>query len=425
MALAGVRVLDFSRFQNGPFATCLLADIGADVVKVEQPGLGDTGRSFISHHSGFCGYNESLNRGKRSIELDLKSPAARPALERLIQWADVLVENYKVGVLDRLGLGYEDCKRINPRLIYCANSGFGPEGPWALRGSFDVVCQGMSGAAMAQGGGPSHMPRFTEWGAADQVGALNFAFHIASALYAREKTGVGQKLECSQLGAMLQFQAISCVPSFFSGDQRDDGRPTNADNVNLSYYPCGDGKWLTCAPCMEDHFWPKFCKALGLEELMTDERTKHQGRRWKNPGYFRERIEARLKEKPRDYWIERIIEVGVPVGPVLDYQEIATHPQMLANNYVTEVENQYGRFKTVGVMARYSGTPAPPVGTAPDLGEHTEEVLRDICGMSDADVKALAAAHATTPDRAKGYREPHWIKVHKWKAHVAEKRSRL
>jgi len=425
MALAGVHVLDLTRFQNGPFATCLLADVGATVIKVEQPGIGDTGRGFISHRSGFNGYDESINRGKRSIELDLKNPAARPALERLIKWADVLVENYKVGVLDRLGLSYEACRALNPRLIYCANSGFGPEGPWAHRGSFDVVCQGMSGAATAQGGGPAHMPRLTEWGAADQVGALNFAFHIAAALVARERTGQGQKLECSQLGAMIQFQAIGIVPSWYSGEQRNDGRPTNQDNILLSYYPCGDGKWLTCAPCMEDRFWPRFCGALGLQDLLTDERTKNQGRRWANSAYFRERLEARFREKPRDHWIEELVKVDVPVGPVLDYQEVAEHPQMRANGYVTEAENQYGRFRTVGVPARYSGTPAPPVGVAPDLGEHTEEVLRDICGMSDAEVQALAVAHATTPDPASGYRKPWWMTAHKWKPHVAEKRSRL
>jgi len=224
---------------------------------------------------------------------------------------------------------------------------------------------------------------------------------------------------------MVQFQAIGFVPASFSGEQRNDGRPTNADNILLSYYPCGDGKWLTCAPCMEEHFWARFCKAVGLEELLTDERTKNQGRRWKNSAYFRERLEARFKEMPRDHWIEKLVEVDVPVGPVLDYAEIATHPQFSANDYVTEVENQYGRFKTVGVAARYSGTPAPPVGVAADLGEHTEDVLRDICGMGPSDIRALAEAHATTPNRKNGYKEPHWIKVHKWKSHVAEKRSRL
>jgi len=252
---------------------------------------------------------------------------------------------------------------------------------------------------------------------------LSFAFHVAAALMARERTGRGQMLECSQLGAMIQFQAITNVGAWYSGSQRNDGRATNIDNVLLSYYPCGDGKWLTCAPCLEERHWPGFCKALGLKDLLTDERTRTQGKRHANPVYFRERIEARLRENTRDYWIQQLAEADVPVGPVLDYADVAAHPQMRANSYVTEVENQYGRFKTVGVPARYSDTPAPPVGTAPDLGEHTEEVLRNICGMSEKDIEALAAAHATTCNPASG--EQWWMGVHKWKPHMQEKRSRL
>jgi crotonobetainyl-CoA:carnitine CoA-transferase CaiB-like acyl-CoA transferase len=211
----------------------------------------------MSASDGFSGYNEGLNRGKRSIELDLKNSAARPVMDKLIRWADVVTENYKVGVLDRLGFGYEYMTKINPQIIFCANSGFGPEGPWKGRGSFDVVCQGMTGAMVASGGGPSHKPRLSEWGLADQVGALNFAFHIAAALVARGRTGKGQKLECSQLGAMVQFQSITNVGAWYNKKQRDDGRDSGWDNILLSQYQCGDGRWLTCAPCIEARYYPK------------------------------------------------------------------------------------------------------------------------------------------------------------------------
>jgi len=426
MALAGVKVLDLTRFQNGPFATCLLADVGAMVVKVEQPGSGDTGRNFISNADGFNAYNVSLNRGKRSIELDLKSPEARPVMERLVKWADVLVENFKVGVLDRLGWSYDVCRAINPGIIYCTNSGFGPVGPWAERGSFDVICQGFSGAAVAMGGGPSHRPVLMEWGAADQIGALNFAFHIAAALVARGKTGIGQKVECSQLGAMVQFQAIANTAAWYNGAQRDNGRPPQQDNVLLSSYPCGDGKWLVCAPCMEERHWLKFCEALDLEDMLNDKRTATGPARFKNFEYFRQRIEARLADHPRDHWVEVLINVDVPVGPVFDYAEVRTNPQICANEYVVDVDSEWGRHATCGVTARYSGTPPPAVGTAPDLGEHTEQVLRDICGMSTADIASLGAAHATTPDPASGYTPPLWMQKHRWKpGGVARMRSRL
>lgn len=427
MALKGVRVLDLTRFQNGPFATCLFADVGATVVKVEQPGLGDTGRGFITHRNGFSGYHESLNRGKRSIELDLKSPAARPVMERLIRWADVLTENYKVGVLDRLGYGYEYCRKINPKLVYCTNSGFGPEGPWAKRGSFDTICQGMSGSAVAMGGGPSHTPSFIEWGASDQIGALSFAFHIMAALVERSKTGVGQKIECSQLGAMVQFQAIGTVPAWYNraadggAGQRDDGAPVGVFNSNLTHLQCADGKWMTVAPAMEDRHWRAFCRVTGSEDLLTDKRTKSSADRWRHAQYYRQRLEAIAKRYSRDELLDKLAQADIPCGPVLNYAEVVDHPQVTANNYVQKVQNKFGEFTTVGVPAKYSRTPAPPVGTSADLGEHTAEVLRDICGMGEAEIAELAATHATTPDPKSGYQPPGWMRIHKWKSEQGKK----
>lgn len=430
MALRGINVLDLTRFQNGPWATALLSDVGATVVKVEQPGLGDTGRSFISHHSGFNGYNESINRGKRSIELDLKHPASRPVMERLLKWADVLCENFKVGVLDNLGWGYEACHKINPRLIYCANSGFGPDGPWAKRGSFDTICQGASGSAVFLGGGPSHTPKFISWGASDQIGAMSFAFHIMAALLERSKSGVGQKVECSQLGAMVQFQAINNVPTWYirqvdgGNGQRDDGEPEGRYNSNLSYYQCKDGKWLTCAPAMEERHWRAFCKTVGEEDLLTDKKTNTGARRWRYAQYYRERLESIFNRYDREKILELLVAADVPCGPVLNYAEVVEHPQVWENNYVQKVTTTFGELTTVGVPAKYSRTPAPPVGTSADLGEHTEEVLRGICGMNDEEIKSLATAHVTTPNSKSGYVPPAWMKIHKWKSE-ANRKARL
>lgn len=226
----------------------------------------------MSNADGFNGYNEGLNRGKRSIELDLKHPKSRPVMEKLIKWCDVVVENYKVGVMDRLGYGYDYMKNLNRRVIFCCNSGFGPEGSWSKRGSFDLICQAFSGAMVVQGGGPDHRPGVTEWGLADQVGALNFAFHIAAALVARGGNGDGQKLECSQLGAMVQFQSIRNVGSWYNKEQRNDGRAPFWDSIELSQYQCGDGKWLTCAPSMEERHYESFCKVTQLTSPKLDVR---------------------------------------------------------------------------------------------------------------------------------------------------------
>ena len=172
--LEGIRVVDFTRYQNGPHATAMLADMGADVLKVEMPGNGDPGRQLGVGADGFCSYFEALNRGKRSMTLDLRAEGAIEVVHRLIQDADVLAENFRPGYLDSIGLGYDDLKQVNPQLIYATNSGFGPEGEWATRGSFDVVAQGMSGAMIALGGGPGERPITAPWGLADQTGSLLF-----------------------------------------------------------------------------------------------------------------------------------------------------------------------------------------------------------------------------------------------------------
>lgn len=424
MALKGIKVLDFTQFQNGPYATVWLADVGATVIKVEQPGVGDTGRGLTAvpmarhnNENDWTGYFESLNRGKKSIELDLKAPSSQKVLEKLVAWCDVLTENFKVGTLERLGWGYERCKQINPRIIYCCNSGFGPDGEWAERGSFDAICQGMSGAMTEIGGGPDWTPALMPFGAADNIGAMSFAFHIAAAIIARERSadGLGQKLECSQLGAMVNFQNINSVLSWNIDRQRNDGEPVMKNNANISFYKCGDGKWLTCAPALAPRHWPKFCKAWGLEELLTDPKTIDDTSRRRNIAYFREKLEARLATGPREEWIQKLVAAEVPVGPVLTYAETKDHPQLRANKYVVDVEHEvHGKMTTIGVAAKYEKTPAPDLGTAPDLGEHTDEILKEIVGLQEAEIAELAKDNTTTPN-PKSYQEPGWIKRHKWK----------
>lgn len=266
------------------------------------------------------------------------------------------------------------------------------------------------------------MPRFAAWGAADQIGAMSFAFHIMAALLERSRSGVGQKIECSQLGAMVQFQAINIVPSWYHRQvdgglgQPDDGEPIDKYNSNLSHFQCMDGKWLVCAPAMEERHYKAFCKVVGEEDLLTDKQTSTGAARWRYAKQYRQRLEAVFKRYNRDHIIDLLVAAEVPCGPVLNYGEVVEHPQVLANNYVQKVNTTFGEVTTVGVPAKYSRTPPEAVGIAPDLGEHTEEVLRDICRMTDNDIKALAIAHATTPDTKSGYRPPAWQKAHKWKA---------
>ena len=430
MALQGIKVLDFTRFQNGPAATCMLADLGATVIKVEVPGVGDAGRgATMGSRSGFSGYFESLNRGKHSLELNLKHKSCRPIMDKLIAWADVLAENFKPRVLERLGYGYEYCKKINPKIIYCSNSGFGNSGPWSKhgkeRGSFDTISQAVSGAMASSGGGPSHTPVLAPWGLADQVGGLNFAVQILAGLVALEKKGVGQKIECSQLGAMLQLQSTDIVSAMEKGFQRDDGEPNGLTNMALSFYKCGDGKWIAVAPMVEEYHFPKFCKAAGLEDLLVDNRTGPIRNRYKseNRRYFRKRLEQRFLTNTAQYWVDQIGPVGVPVGPVLDYDGVRNHPQVRENKYIVDIEHPgWGKISTIGVMGQYSKTPAPPVGTAPDLGEHTDEILKEVVHLNESEIQALRDNGVISPDPNKKYIPPAWMKKHKKKTFKVKSR---
>jgi len=433
MALTGIKVLDFTRFQNGPAATVMLADLGATVLKVEIPGKGDTGRGVRGSKSGFSGYFESLNRGKHSIELDLKHPKTRPILNKLIQWCDVITENFKPNIMDKLNYGYEYCKQLNRKVIYASNSGFGLKGPWSEpgkeRGSFDTISQAVSGAMVASGGGPDHTPSLSEWGLADQVGALNFAYQIVSALVAKERNGIGQKLECSQLGAMIQFQSTGIVSAMENGTQRNDGKPNGVGNLALSFYKCADGKWISVAPMVEERHFTLFCNAVGLEDLLTNERTAKPKDRYssKNRDYVLERIRRHLLTKPQQYWVDVIGPSGVPVGPVLDYQQVKNHPQMRENGYIVDIDHpSWGKISTVGVMGIYSETPAPPVGVSPDLGEHTEEVLEKIVHLNKNEIESLkqegGIINAPDPSINKGYVKPAWMKKHKLKTRKLKSR---
>jgi CoA:oxalate CoA-transferase len=206
--LTGIKVVDFTRYQNGPHATLMLADLGAEVIKVEMPGNGDPGRSLGRQPDGFCAYFEGLNRSKKSITLNLLKPESRDIVRRLVESADVLTENFRPGFLDSIGFGYDVVREWNPKIIFATNSGFGPRGEWRERGSFDVVAHGMSGAMISNGGGPGNEPVSLPWGLADQVEHVLRLWHRGAV--ARSSTS-RRKIDVSQLGAMLSLQSFSLV----------------------------------------------------------------------------------------------------------------------------------------------------------------------------------------------------------------------
>ncbi len=369
--LEGIRVLDFTRFQNGPHATVMLSDMGAEVLKVERPGEGDPGRALGLRPDGFCSYFEALDRGKKSMALDLGTAEGVQIVHRLAAEADVVTENFRPGVMDSLGLGYDQLRPLNPQLIYATNNGFGSKGPWTERGSFDIVSQGFSGAMIAQGGGPGSEPMHIGWGLADQVGSLVFAYGIMTALLARERFGVGQRIDVSQAGAMATLQALSLVAYLHTGKEE----PRRARNPTFTYYQDSNGEWLTIGVLTPKH-WPPLCKALEREDLISDERTADPFARVEHADWLREQLDAAFRTRPRAHWLEALMAGDVPCGPVYDYAGVAAEPQFWENDYLIELEHpNFPGHRTVGVPVQLSETPAHVQGPAPELGQHTEETL--------------------------------------------------
>ena len=385
--LEGIRVVDFTRYQNGPHATAMLADMGADVLKVEMPGNGDPGRQLGVGADGFCSYFEALNRGKRSMTLDLRADGAIEVVHRLIKDADVLAENFRPGYLDSIGLGYDDLKEVNPQLIYATNSGFGPEGEWATRGSFDVVAQGMSGAMIALGGGPGERPYTAPWGLADQTGSLLFAYGIVTALFARSQHGVGQKIDVSQLGAMLTLQALS-LQAYLHSNHQPILKPGRSFSATFSWYQGSDGEWFTMG-LLDPKSWPPLCEAMERPDLLADARTTDPFARRDNEEWLRSELEQTFKQRPRDEWLERLIAKRIPCGPIYDYQQVAEDNHFWLNGYLQETPHpHFENHKVVGIPVSFSETPTTVQSSAPELGQDTELELLNL-GYDWPDIERL------------------------------------
>jgi len=373
---AGVRVLDFTRFQQGPFATSLLADMGAEVIKVEPTIDGEWGRqSERDEQTGFSAYFESYNRGKRSITLDIRKPEAQDVVRTLVREMDVVVENFRPAFMARVGLDYESLRAINPRIIYAQASAFGSKGPMRELGGFDHIAQAVSGLMFEQAGGPEHDPVPALPGAADQISASFFAFGIASALFARATTGVGQKVEVSLLGSMMAFQGRQVTRYFVTGKQ---GRARFRRSPLYSHYRAADG-WVAIA-AQRQETWGRICRALGHEELIDDPRFAGPWERHHNADELETLLEGVFAERGTEEWLERLIAEDVPCGRVNNYGALRDDPvmsaQLEANDYLVEMEHPgQGRVRTNGTPVTLSETPALPQRPAPELGQDTEAVL--------------------------------------------------
>ncbi|HJZ76549.1 MAG TPA: CoA transferase [Vicinamibacterales bacterium] len=396
--LDGVLVVDLTRVLSGPYCTMLLADMGARVVKIEQPNRGDDTRAwgppFLypggqqppagGPEAGESAYFLSINRNKESVTLDFKHPGGRAVLDRLIARADVLVENFRPGTLAKLGLDYESLAPRYPRLVYCSVSGFGQTGPRAKEPGYDAVMQG-EGGLMSITGSADGPPYRLGVAIADIVSGMFAAYGVAMALIARERSGSGQEVDVAMLDAVAALLTYQAGNFFASGKV-----PTRLGNRHPSIVPyetftASDGDFVLAVG--NDDQWRRFC---AVAELADDPRFATNRHRVTAYDALRPLVADRLRTKPRQYWIERLTAAGVPCGSVRDLQELFDDPQLEAREMIARVEHAtIGQLRTLGVNVKLSETPGRVRTAPPTLGQHTDAVLRGDVGLSADDISAL------------------------------------
>jgi crotonobetainyl-CoA:carnitine CoA-transferase CaiB-like acyl-CoA transferase len=388
--LQGIRVLDFTRVLAGPSAALALADLGAEVLKIEPPGTGDDTRLFPPFRDNVSHYFLSVNRGKKSIVIDLKTDAGVALAKDLAAKCDVVIENYRPGVMDRLGLGYAALAALNPRLIYCAISGFGMTGPLRDRPSFDIVLQAMSGALSVNGeAGGEPIKLGIPLG--DLVGGINGPISILAALHERNVTGRGRLIDVSLLDGMLGMLGYLAQLAFFTGE---DPKPQGSQHPNLVPYgtfPASDGSIIIA--CLTNSFWERTCRALGMEQAIRDPRFDSLEKRRDNRSLVNEMIAAFTRQKTVQELVDLLGQHEVPHAPILGVKEALAQPQAVAREMVVDTDHPVlGKIPIVNRSIRFPGDPQPVPTAPPVLGQHTDAILQDILGLTSDQITALRAA---------------------------------
>ena len=390
--LAGMKVIELAHIMAGPVCGLMLADMGADVIKVEKPD-GDDSRRFVPPAiNGESAAYMMMNRNKRGIALNLKQPEAVTALRRLLEEADVVIENYRMGTMERLGLGYEELRALNPRLIYCEISGFGRTGPYAQRGGFDLIAQGMSGLMSITGEGPGRPPVKPGAPISDITAGIIAAMGVSAAYARMLQTGEGQKVDTSLFEAAITQTYWQSAIAFATGVAP--GPLGSAHPLNAPYqsFRTADG-WINVGAANQRN-WLRFLEVIGAQELGEDPRFANNHDRMQHLAELEVILNEKLATATTETWLDRMEKAGLPAGPVLDILEMQADPQALARDMIVELDHPgAGPVKTLGHPVKFSETPASIRSAAPVLGQHSREVLSE-AGYDAAAIDAMITAGA-------------------------------
>ena len=386
--LEGIRVLDLTHVLAGPFCTQILGDLGAEVIKIERPGVGDPTRGMPPHtRKDQSLYFMALNRNKKSLTLDLKAPEGKEIFYQLTRKADVVMNNFTPGTMEKLGLGYGDLKKINPQIVWASVTGYGQTGPYRERPSYDIIVQAMGGA-MSYTGEPGKPPVRCGIPIGDLGGAVYAVIGILSALVSRSMTGEGRMVDISMLDVQIALHTYRAKYYFEAGEVPQPVGTAHVSNVPLRAYRTKDSALVIEAYI--DHFFRNLCKNMDMEHLADDPRFSTRPNRLKNRQELDRILEEAFLKKTTDEWLDLFVKLEVPAGPINTVDKAVADPQVLSRNMVVEIDSPHvGKTRDVGSPVKVSGVDQIRYLYPPALGEHTERVLMDLLGYSTQKISEL------------------------------------
>ena len=387
--LEGIRIIDLTWVLSGPYATMTLCDLGAEVIKIERPKVGDIARGNGPHIKGISTYFLSLNRGKKSVTLNLNTVQGKEILLKLVEKADVVVSNFVPGTLEKLGIDYSIAKQRNPRIIYAMCSGFGQNGPYANKPAFDVIVQAMGGIISITGE-PGRPPIRPGASLGDITAGLFLSISILAALHERQRSGEGQMIDVSMLDCQIALLENAYVRYLSTGDIPQPLGTRHPVFTPFQVFPTKDGYVAVAMMGGVQDQWPIFCSVIGRLDIIDDKRFSTGWLRTQNYGVLEPILNEALKSKNTDEWLKEFEAVSIACGPMNTIDKLAADPQIAFRNMLVKVHHpQAGEFKIVNTPIKLSRTPCSVEGVSPDLGEHTDKTLKELISLTQPEIDEL------------------------------------